>query len=189
MTNDVVAAQEYLTALTARHSHIRYSIEAIAGKSKNYITLVRYLICSDLIKFYNSDVLISDIDMNLNFDLQTICSELKARNFDFGLCDIGYLVPWAKFAAGLSYFRVANPATDAYLGLLSKYLTTLYSDGGFWTMDQTGMLMAYECLQARGHDFRMLNLYGLIDFTRVISVPKELQRRKIKCKFEGGGPQ
>ncbi|MDA1330217.1 MAG: hypothetical protein O3B43_04005 [Chloroflexi bacterium] len=189
LAEDVETTRDYLVALKERHSNIRYSIEAISGKSQTYITLARYLICRDLMRRYNSDVLISDIDLRVDFDLRPICRELKSKNFDFGLCDAGYSVPWAKFAAGLSYFRVANHATDVYLELLSTYLTTVYSDGGFWTMDQTGMLMAHECMQARGHDFKMLNLYGLIDFRRLITVPKQLQRRKIKCKFRNGGPQ
>ena len=189
LAEDAEATRSLLVALKAKYSNILYSIETISGRSQTYITLVRFLICHDLIKHYNRDILISDIDVHFDFDLSLIGRELRAKTFDFGLYDLGYSVPWAKFAAGCSYFRVDNHASDVFLELLSRHLVSLYSDGGFFSMDQVGMLLIYEYMRARGDDFRMLNLYKVIDFKRLASVPKKLQRRKIKCKFGNGGPQ
>lgn len=189
LAEDVEVTRDYLVALKKKHSNIRYSLEAIAGRPQTYITLARFLICRDLMKHYNSDVLISDIDVHPDFDLSLIGRELRAKECDFGLCDAGYSVPWAKFSVGFSYFRVANHATDVYLDLLSRHLVSLYSGGGFFSMDQVGAVLIYEYMQARGHDFRMLNLYKVIDFKRLASVPKKLQRGKIKYKFGNGGPQ
>jgi hypothetical protein len=189
LTTDTAAAHENLVKLLGKYPNIRYSIEQLDGKSKTYITLSRYLICRHLLTLYNNDILISDVDMNLDFDLQPLVSQIKLGGYDFALCDVGYAVPWAKFAAGFSYFRVNNQATSAYLTLLSGYMSKLYANGGFWTMDQTGMLMAYEELQSQGHSFRMLNLHDVVDFKRLISMPTRLQRQKIKSKFHGGAPQ
>jgi len=189
LAEDVEVTRDYLVALKKKHSNIRYSLEAISGRPQTYITLARFLICRDLMKHYNRDVLISDLDFHPDFALSLIGRELRSQGFDFGLCDTGYSVPWAKFAVGFSYFRVANHATDVYLGLLSRHLVSLYSDGGFFSMDQTGALLIYEYMQARGHDFRMRNLYTVIDFKKLCSTPKQLARGKIKCKFGNGGPQ
>ncbi len=187
---DIKATRDYLVALKNKHSNIRYSIEPLAGNSQTYITIARFLICRDIMKRYNSDVLISDIDLRVDFDIGPICRELRSGGFDFGFNDGGHLVPWAKFAAGcFSYFRIANHATDVYLNLLSKYLVWLYSNGGFFSMDQVGMVMIYEYMQARGPDSRMLNLSGFIDIIGMHKLPKKLQRGKIEVKFGSGAPQ
>lgn len=190
LSDDVETSRDHLAALKEKHSNIRYSIEAISGRSQTYITMARFLICHDVMKHYNSDVLISDIDLRIDFNLSSIGKELRSKEFDFGFWESGYCLPWAKVAAGFSYFRVANHATDVYLDLLSRHLVSLYSDGGFFSMDQTGVVLIYEYMQARGHDFRMMNLSGLIDIKQMIlGLPKRLQRGKIKCKFGNGGPQ
>jgi len=188
LANDTIEKRKFISSLTERHEDVQYSIEENTGKSKTYITLVRYLICRDLMNFYKSDIFISDIDMTLDFDLQLVEQNIKLGDFDFALCDVGYMVPWARFAAGCSYFRVANRASNFYLELLSKYITTLISDGGFWTLDQTGMQMVYEYLKLQQYKFKMLNLNNTIDFWMLVNVPKRLQRQKIQCKFKNGSP-
>ncbi len=190
LADDIESTRDCLVVLKSKHSNIRYSIEALSGNSQTYITMARFLICRDIMKHYNSDVLISDIDLRVDFDIGPICRELRSGGFDFGFYDGGYLVPWSKFAAGcFSYFRVANHATDVYLDLLSRYLVWLYSNGGFFSMDQVGMMTIYEYMQARGHDFRMLNFNGLIDLRGMHKLPKKLQRGKIEVKFGNGAPQ
>lgn len=189
LTDDAEATLNYFATLIKKHSNVCYSIEAISGKSQAYITLARFLICRDLMKHYNRDVLISDIDVHFDFDLSLICRKLRSKDFDFGLFDMGYSVPWGKFGVGCSYFRAGNHASDVYLDLLSRHLTSLYSDGGFFGMDMSGASLIYEYMQARGQYCRMFNLYTVIDFKRLVSVPKQLQRGKIKCKFGDGGPQ
>lgn len=189
LAEDIGPARDYLLALTEKHSSICYSIELISGESQTYFTLARFLICADVIKHYHRDVLISDIDFHPDLDLNSIGKNLRAQGYDFGLCDPGYSVPWSKFAVGFSYFRVANPATEVYLDLLSRHLASLYADGGFFSMDQIGALLIYEYMLARGYKFKMLNLYGVIDFKGLCSTPRYLQRGKIDCKFADGGPQ
>lgn len=189
LADDIEATQDYLVALKNKHPKIHYSIEALSGNSQTYITIARFLICRDIMKHYNSDVLISDIDICADFDLRSIYKELRSQGCDFGLCDQGYAVPWGKFGAGFSYFRITNHATDLYLDLLSRYIVWLYSNGGYFSMDMIGVMMTHEYMQARGHDFRMLNLKDLIDYERLFNVPKKLQMGKIKVKFGNGAPQ
>jgi hypothetical protein len=189
LADDVETTRDYLVTLKEKYSNIRYSIEAISGESQTYITLARFLICRDLMKHYNRDALISDLDFHPDFNLQPICSKFRSQGFDFGLCDAGYSVPWAKFSVGFSYFRVGNHATDVYLDLLSRHLVVLYSDGGFFSMDQIGALLIYEYMVARGDNFKMLNLYSEVDFRGLFSVPKKLQRGKVKVKFGAGAPK
>jgi hypothetical protein len=188
LADDLETTREYLVALQRRHANVCFSIEPILGESQTYITLARFLICRDLMESYNSDVLISDIDFRADFDLGSIDRELRSQGYDFGLCDAGYSVPWGKFSVGFSYFRFGNYATSVYLDLLSRYLVSLYSDGGFFSLDQSGALLIYEYMQARGDEFEVLNLYRLIDFRGLFNVPRELQRGKIRCKFGDGAP-
>jgi hypothetical protein len=189
IAEDVEAARDYLGSLRKKYFNIRYSIEPLAGRSQTYITLSRFLLCHDVMNHYNCDVLISDIDLQIDFDLSSLGSELKSKSFDFGLCDMGYSVPWAKFAAGFCYFRVANIATDVYLRMLSRHLASLHAEGGYFSMDMTGVSLIHEYMQARGYAFRVFNLYSAIDFIKLISVPRRLQRQKIKIKWGSGGPQ
>lgn len=189
ISDNVEQARRYLSTLATQYSNINYSIETVAGRSQTYITIARFLICREIMNLYRSDVLITDIDLNLDLNLSLIERELEIRKFDFGLCDTGYKLPWSKFAAGLSYFRFSNEAANTYLSLLSQYLVSLYANGGFFSMDQTGVLQVYENMQARRADFKMLNLKMVIDFKRLITVPNQLNRRKIECKWGQGGPQ
>jgi len=189
LSEDVEAIRSYMDALQEKYSNVRYSIEAISGESQTYITLARFLICRHLMAHYNRDVLISDLDFHPDFDLQSVCRELRSQQFDFGLCDAGYSVPWAKFSVGFSYFRVANHPSDFFMDLLSRYLASLYSDGGFFSMDQIGATLIYDYMKSRGDTFRMLNLHGIIDYEGLFKVPHKLARGKIKCKFGNGAPQ
>ena len=95
-----------------------------------------------------------------------------------------------KFAVGLSYFRNDNLATDVYLDVLSRFLIWLYSNGGFFSMDMAGGIMAHEYMLARGYNFKMLNLSGFADMLQMhFKIPKKLQMGKIKVKFGNGAPQ
>jgi hypothetical protein len=189
LAGDVGAAEEFLTGLAGRYTNVRYSIEPITDAPQTYFTLARFLVCRELMNQYGRDVHISDIDHNPDLDLSALGSELRSRGFDFGLCDAGYPVPWAKFSVGFSYFRFGNEATDVYLRLLSRYLKSLYADGGFFSMDQVGACQIYEYMKARNYQFRVMNLFPLIDFDRLCRVPKRLQSGKIRIKFGDGGPQ
>ena len=190
LADDVEATRSYLEALENRHSNVRHSIEAISGNSQTNFTLPRFLICRDLMKHYQSDVLISDIDLCVDFDLSSIGRELGTRGCDFGLLDGCYRAPWGKFAIGFSYFRVANPASDVYLDVLSRYLVWLRSNGGNFSMDMVGGMMAHEYMLARGYDFKMLNLAGFADLMQMhTKIPKKLQMGKIEVKFGNGAPQ
>ena len=189
VTDDIDFARKYLHDLRNKYSNVYFSVEVLNGRSVTYITIVRYLICRDVMNFYARDVLISDIDMCLKFNTEVISQEITFKNYDFGLCDEGFSVPWAKFAAGLSYFRVDNVASNDLLEFLNAYLVKMYSDVGFWTMDQMGILVAFENLQFSNPKFLMLNLNELVDFNSLISVPRRLQRQKIVCKFQNGAPK
>ena len=190
LADNIEATRNYLEALKNRHSNVGYSIEALSGNSQTYITLSRFLICRDLMRHYNSDVLISDIDLCVYFDLGSIGRELRTQGCDFGLFALGYRVPWGMFSIGFSYFRVANHASDVYLDVLSRYLAWLYSNGGFFSMDMVGGMMAHEYMLARGHDFKVLNLSGFADIMQMhTKIPKRLQMGKIEVKFGNGAPQ
>ena len=191
LANDVEVTRAYLMALQKRHVNVHYSIECVAGHSQTYITLARFLICRALMKRYSRDVFISDIDLQFDgdFDLNAISSALRGQAFDFGLCDLGYVVPWAKYGAGISYFRIGNQATDVFLDLLARHLMSRYAEGGFFSLDQTGILLVREYMETRGHVFRVLNLYTVMDVGKLINIPKHLERRKIDCKWGSGGPQ
>ena len=190
IADDIEAARKYLEALKKRHSNVGYSIEALAGNSQAYFTLPRFLMCRDLMKHYNSDVLISDIDLCIDFDLGEIASALRSQGCDIGLMDMGYRVPWGRFAIGFSYFRAANHASDVYLDVLSRYLIWLYSNGGYFSMDMVGGMMAHDYMQARGHDFKVLNLTAFADIMQMHTrIPKKLMMGKIDVKFGSGAPQ
>ena len=180
ITDDIEATRIYLEALKNRHANVGYSTEALAGNSQTYFTLARFLICRDLMKHYNSDVLISDIDVCVDFDLSAIGRELETKGCDFGLLDLGYRVPWGKFGIGFSYFRTANHASEVYLDVLSRYLVWLSSNGGYFSMDMVGGMMAHEYMQARGHDFKLLDLSAFVDVMQMHTrIPKKLLMGKI----------
>ncbi len=190
LADNMEATRSYLEVLKDRYSNVRYSIEALSGNSQTNFTLPRFLICRDLMKHYQGDVLISDIDLCVDFDLNPIYRELRSQGCDFGLLDLRYRAPWGKFAIGFSYFRAANEASDVYLDVLSRYLVWLSSNGGNFSMDMVGGMMAHEYMLARGHDFKMLNLAAFADVMQMhTKIPKKLQLGKIKVKFRDGAPQ
>ena len=190
IADDMAATRIYLEALKNRHANVGYSIEPLAGNSQTYFTLARFLICRELMKHYNSDVLISDIDLCVDFDLGAIGRELQTKGCDFGLFDLGYRVPWGRFAIGFSYFRAANNASEVYLDVLSRYLIWLHSNGGFFSMDMVGGMMAHEYMLARGHDFKVLDLSAFADVMQMHTrIPKKLLMGKIDVKFGSGAPQ
>jgi hypothetical protein len=190
LSDNVEATRARMTSLQKKYTDIGYSVEPIASRSQTYITLARFLICRDLMNYYRSDVLVSDIDFNADFDLNSITQEIISKEFDIGLCDLGCSLPWGKFAVGFSYFRVDNRASDVFLDLLSRYLTSLYAEGGFFSMDMAGVVLISEYMQARGDEFRMLDIGRLINLERMIrSMPIPLQRGKIECKWGQDGPQ
>lgn len=191
LADDISVSRDFIATLKRKHSNIHYSIEPIAGNSQTYITISRFLICRDIMRRYNSDVLISDMDCCVDFDLRPISRELTSQGCDFGLCNSGnYPLPWGRFAVGFSYFRVANKATGVFLDLLSRYLRWLYASGGFFSMDTVAVATVHEYMLARGHNFKLLNLNDLIDFKRLLTnVPKKLQMGKIRVKFGSGVPK
>jgi hypothetical protein len=189
ITDDIELVRRFLYVLVKRYKNINYSIEPVSGKSQTYITIARYLICQEVMNTYRSDVLITDIDSNLDFDLSSLIRKIDTQSFDVGLCDPGNKLPWSKFAAGFSYFKYSNDATSTYLSMLSKYLSALYTNGGFFSMDQTGVFQVYEYMKVRDLALNTVNLMQFINFKKIISVPNQLGRKKIKLKWGDGGPQ
>jgi hypothetical protein len=189
LSEDVESTKAYLVTLKEKYSNICYSIETLSGNLQTYITLSRFLICRDLMMEYSRDVLISDLDFYPNFDINLIGRELKFQGSDIGLCYNDYSVPWIKFSVGFSYFRIDNEASDVFLDLFSRHLTSLYSDGCFFGMDSSAATLVYEFMIARGYKLKIQNIHELIDFKALFKIPKKLARGKIKCKFGNGAPQ
>jgi len=189
ISDDVGLVRRQLNLLAKRYKNINFSVEPLARKSQTYITIARFLICQEIMNIYRSDVLITDIDANLDFDLPSLMRKIDTQSFDIGLCDPGNKLPWSKFAAGFSFFKYSNVTTSTYLSMLSKYLTTLYTNGGFFSMDQTGVFQVYEYMQMRDLTLKTVNLIEFINFKTIISMPNRLNRKKIKYKWGDGGPQ
>ena len=189
LAENVEETRRFLESLAQSYSTVRYTIDSLAGRSQTYITLARFLICQEVMQHYGRDVLISDIDFHPAFDLRTLTDEMRSGGFDLGFSDAGYRIPWGKFAAGFSYFRIGSQVTEDYLNLLHRHLTALYAQNGFFSMDQIGLLVIWEEMTADADAPKVLNLCEMVDFAGLFKVPRRLQRGKIKCKFGSGAPE
>ena len=64
----------------------------------------RFLICSLIMKSYENDVFINDIDFSPNYKLDLIGQILKNKNLMLVFMMKIKSLPWTKFAAGCCYF-------------------------------------------------------------------------------------
>jgi hypothetical protein len=190
LEDDLEAARDFMLSLKRKYVNVRYSLEMLSVNAHTYITLSRFLICRDIMTYYNSDVLISDIDLCMDYDLNLVGATIREKESDFGLFSLKYHAPWGRFAVGFSYFRVDNCASQVYLDVLSRYLTWLYANGGFFSMDMVGGMMAHQYMQERGYDFKLHDLSAFADIMEMhTKIPKKLQKGKIKVKFKNGIPE
>jgi hypothetical protein len=141
-------------------------------------------------RHYKSDVLVSDIDLCVDYDLSSLGISLRANKTDFGLFSLRYCVPWGKFAIGFSYFRVNNYASEMYLNVFSRYATWLYTNGGYFSLDMVAGMIAYEYMRERDCKFAIQDLSEFADImTMHTRIPKKLQKGKIEVKFANGIPE
>lgn len=189
VADNIADARTLLDALKMKHSGVGYSLEARAGRSQTYITLSRFFLCREIMKHYSSDVLVSDIDVNVYFDLRILSESITNQKCDFGLLVLGYPIPWGTFAVGFSYFRFNNQASEKYLQVLATYLAWLFNNGGFFSMDMVGGMIAHAYLKDRGFDSKLLDLSKYVNVMRLSDLPKTLEKGKIQVKFGRGAPQ
>ena len=157
-------------------------------KNKIYITMSRFLICSLIMKKYENDVFINDIDFSPNYKLEVISKTLKAKKCDVGFYDENQRVPWTTFAAGCCYFRFKRKLLNNFLNKLSCYYRYKLENpkNTFWTVDQLGL---YLIAKKMNKNFKILNFYhfrNIINFNKLIKISKFLEIKKINAKFKDG---
>ena len=157
-------------------------------KNKIYITMSRFLICSLIMKNYENDAFINDIDFSPNYKLDLIGETLKNKKFDVGFYDENQSLPWTKFAAGCCYFRYKSKLSNSFLKKLSCFYRYKLENpkNTFWTVDQLGLYLIASKMK---NTIKILNFYqfsNILNFIKLIKVSKILEIKKINAKFNDG---
>lgn len=141
--------------------NLSFEISTIQDK-KVYSSISRFIVAKDIVKKYNTPVLIADIDLDFSKDCVNSLQKLD-------LSQIGFFInkdqlPWKKILAGFCYFP-NNKKSLFFLENLSAYLIKMCNEGNYyWTLDQVALTNLYDSNilpKSDFHNFRESNVIRL----------------------------
>jgi glycerol-3-phosphate cytidylyltransferase-like family protein len=144
-----------------------------------FSSTARFLAASKTMRKFGMDVIVSDIDLKIDFDVEDIFSNLRSSiglpRFD------ACLVPWARLNAGLAFFR-SSPMSLMFLSLLAAYLEFAIRNGANWTLDQAALYVTWTFCREHDYDFTIEDVGLVITTSASRRVPRRLRKRKFEAK-------
>ena len=113
-----------------------------------YFAAARYIYAVDIINLYDSPIVITDIDIELDNGYAEVIelSKKSAASFSAGVLTLNKYYPWVRVSAQLSIFQ-ASKMGRRIAQYVSRYLLTtidLSPQARPWCADQNALWHAYE---------------------------------------------
>lgn len=171
--------------LNNSYKNLGLSIEKEQKKTKVYITMTRFLISRQLMEYYKSDVFINDIDLTPCYNMNLIIKKISTKKYNVGFYDEHQKIPWTRFAAGVCFFKYKDKQSSKFLKKLTNFYDykIKYYDQLFWSADQFGLALIQNIMNKKLKIFNFYDYKNILDFNKIVYVPRTLALKKIKSKF------
>lgn len=172
-------------ALSQSYKNLGLSIEKEQRKNKVYITMSRFLVSLRLMEHYKLSVFINDIDLTPCFNMNSIIKKISTTKSNVGFYDENQKLPWTRFAAGLCFFKYKDKQSAEFLKKLSGFYAYKIRNykNLFWSTDQLGLGLVQNKMNKKLKIFNFFNYKKILNFDKILSVPRGLALKKIKIKF------
>lgn len=135
---------------TLRDRHSEISLDFSTGPRPSENVLVHYASCrffiaEYLMRFYDSDLVIVDIDSKMNGNMPALLELMKGNDIG-AFCDKTTL-PWLSVLAGVVCLN-NNERTHRYLRILSRALRNRIQAAPLWMVDQSALYCVMSYLQS-----------------------------------------
>ena len=144
-------------------------------------SLERFISAEATSNSYNSDVLIVDIDLSIDFCLNDYF--MSATHDISCVIHHGVCVPWARYNAGVFHFRRTSDALNI-IRLSIAYANRMLSDNGGWTLDQSALTLAIHFYSSIGRCVVIRNISPTIPMRWSAKTPYEFYRKRARGKLE-----
>jgi len=142
-----------------KHVRLNYSIEhAPKLHSTTYFACSRFVNALTIMKLYDQDLLISDVDIVFNEHLDQVTSVMK--KYDVGYYFYENAFPWLRHYATEVYVK-NNTQGRSYLSSLGNYCVKKLYDHRYWTLDQAAMYCVASAFQRSGVNVSICDLLQL----------------------------
>jgi hypothetical protein len=167
------------------YKNLGLSIEKEQKKNKVYITMSRFLVSRKLMQYYKSDVFINDIDLTPCYDMNLIIKKITTKKYNVGFYDEYQKIPWTRFAAGVCFLKYKDKQSLKFLKKLTNFYDykIKYHEQLFWSADQFGLALIQNIMNKELKIFNFYDYKNILDFNKIVYVPRTLALKKIKSKF------
>ena len=172
--------------LNNTYKNLGLSIEKEQKKNKVYITMSRFLVSRQLMQYYKSDVFINDIDTTPCYNMNLIIKKITTKKYNVGFYDEHQKLPWTRFAAGVCFFKYQDKQSLKFLKKLTNFYDykIKYNKQLFWSADQFGLGLIQNIMNNELKIFNFYNHRNILNFNKILYVPRVLALKKIKSKFK-----
>jgi len=155
------ACGEKIDVLRAKLKYVRlnYSIEhAPKLHSTTYFACSRFVNALAVMKLYDQDLLISDVDIVFNERLDQVMSVMQKHDVGYYFYENAF--PWLRHYATEVYVK-NNAQGRLYLSTLGNYCMKKLYDHRYWTLDQAAMYCVALAFQRSGTNVSICDLLQL----------------------------
>lgn len=131
---------------------------------------IRFLIAPQLLNYYESPILITDIDVGFAGKLSEFKFEKETADVSFKLRNESTLFPWRLIPANTVVFNNTEGALS-FLACFSNYFYSIYGDGegsNIWWIDQSALYSLYRYFNNPEARVTFNNLYESSDIDSLL---------------------
>lgn len=111
---------------------------------KTYYACSRYIVSKDIIKKFDANIFIMDVDFFINDELDTYFSEMAKYDIVIPFSKaLQSLFPWRRIMAGFVYVNKREEG-KTFLEYVNNYILNNLNKENSWTLDQNALSYAYE---------------------------------------------
>ncbi|MDO6567895.1 hypothetical protein Q4561_12560 [Alteromonas sp. 1_MG-2023] len=155
---------------TAGDINFSYSTAENSTNIKALYASIRFLIVGELLQYYNSPILITDIDVGFSGNLADLKFEEDSADIALKIRDESNLFPWRVIPANTTVFNNTEGAMQ-FIQYFSNYFYSIYGDGegsNIWWIDQSALYSLYSYFKEKKGSVVFSNLYESYDIDSLL---------------------